>query len=90
MNGTTYEIRLGGLLDEHWSTWFDGLTLTHRDGTTVISGPVADQAELHGLLARIRDLGVPLLSVRATGADDEVTDCPHAQHPADRRTRPQS
>jgi hypothetical protein len=73
MNGTTYEIRLGGLLDEHWSAWFDGLTLAHRDdGTTVISGQVADQAELHGLLARIRDLGVPLLSVREAVAAPSV------------------
>jgi hypothetical protein len=59
-----YEIRLQGRLDPRWATWFDGMTLTHRsDGTTVIHGLVADQAALHGLLQRLRDLGLPLLSV---------------------------
>jgi hypothetical protein len=59
-----YEIRLAGHLAAHWSQWFDGLTVSHDgDGTTVISGPVADQAALHGLLHRVRDLGLPLVSV---------------------------
>lgn len=59
-----YEIRLRGHLDAHWTAWFDGLTVTHaNDGTTVVSGQVADQAALHGLLQRVRDLGLPLLSV---------------------------
>jgi hypothetical protein len=59
-----YEIRLKGRLDTRWSTWFDGLNLTHEnDGTTLIHGPVVDQAALHGLLQKIRDLGLPLLSV---------------------------
>jgi hypothetical protein len=59
-----YEIRLKGHLDARWSTWFDGLSFTHAsDGTTIISGPVADQAALHGLLSKVRDLGLPLLSV---------------------------
>ena len=59
-----YEIRVRGRLDGHWSGWFDGLTLAHgEDGTTIIRGPVTDQAALHGLLERIRDLGLPLLSV---------------------------
>jgi hypothetical protein len=59
-----YEIRLNGHLDARWATWFDGLSVTHEgDGTTVISGPVADQAALHGLLQRVRDLGLPLVSV---------------------------
>ena len=59
-----YEIRLTGRLDAHWTAWFDGLTVRHeRDGTTVISGQVADQAALHGLLQRVRDLGLPLVSV---------------------------
>ena len=59
-----YEIRLQGRLDPRWATWFDGMTLTNRsDGTTVIHGLVADQAALHGLLQRLRDLGLPLLSV---------------------------
>ena len=60
----SYEIRLAGHLDARWTTWFDGLSVTHAgDGTTVISGPVADQAALHGLLQRVRDLGLPLVSV---------------------------
>jgi RimJ/RimL family protein N-acetyltransferase len=60
----TYQIRVAGHLDEHWSAWLDGFALTRGDdGTTVITGPVADQAQLHGVLARVRDLGVPLLSL---------------------------
>ncbi|HEY0002834.1 MAG TPA: hypothetical protein VGB74_20440 [Actinoplanes sp.] len=63
---TSYELRIDGHLEEHWSAWFGGLTLTrHGDGTTTMRGAVADQAELHGLLAKIRDLGAPLLSVRS-------------------------
>jgi hypothetical protein len=59
-----YEIRLAGQLDQRWAAWFDGLTLTHRsDGTTVLHGPVVDQAALHGLLQKVRDLGLPLVSV---------------------------
>jgi len=60
-----YEIRIDGHLGEHWSAWFDGLTLTHEsDGTTTLRGAV-DQAGLHGLLSRVRDLGVTLISVKA-------------------------
>ena len=63
-----YEITVEGILDPRWSAWFDGLQLTSDTaGRTVIAGPVADQAALHGLLARIRDLGLPLLAVRRTG-----------------------
>jgi hypothetical protein len=59
-----YEIRLEGHLDARWSDWFYGLSFTHAsDGTTIIHGPVADQAALHGLLAKVRDLGLPLVSV---------------------------
>jgi hypothetical protein len=59
-----YEIRLAGHLDQRWAEWFDGLTLTHRsDGSTVLHGPVVDQAALHGLLQKVRDLGLPLVSV---------------------------
>ena len=59
-----YEIRLKGHLDNRWATWFDGLTLTTcSDGTTTIKGPVVDQSALHGLLQRVRDLGLPLISV---------------------------
>ena len=60
-----YEIQVKGVLDGGWSAWFDGLQVTSDDrGQTVIAGPVADQAALHGLLAKVRDLGLPLLSVR--------------------------
>jgi hypothetical protein len=63
-NPGRFEIRVKGNLDSRWSAWFDGLALTHgSDGTTLIHGPVADQAALHGLLQKIRDLGLPLISV---------------------------
>ena len=59
-----YEIRLQGHLAHRWTTWFDGLSLTALDdGTTVISGPVVDQAALHGLLHKLRDVGIPLMSL---------------------------
>jgi hypothetical protein len=59
-----YEIRVGGRLPARWAAWFDGLTVTaETDGTTAIRGPVADQAALHGLLARVRDVGLPLVSL---------------------------
>ncbi len=59
-----YEIRLTGHLDTRWAAWFDGLTVTHEsDGITVVSGPIADQAALHGVIQRVRDLGLPLISV---------------------------
>jgi hypothetical protein len=66
-----YELRVQGHLDEHWSTWFGGLTLLRRDdGTTTLSGAVTDQAELHGLLAKVRDLGATLISVKTTDRAD--------------------
>ena len=59
-----YEIRLKGHLGTRWAAWFDGLAIAHgSDGTTTIEGPVADQAALHGLLQKVRDLGLPLISV---------------------------
>ena len=62
-----YEIRVKGVLDSGWSAWFDGLSLTRDEGgQTTIAGPIADQAALHGLLAKIRDLGLELLEVRCT------------------------
>ena len=59
-----YRIRVEGHLDQRWSAWFDDLTVTREsDGTTSLSGAVTDQAELHGLLMKIRDLGVALISI---------------------------
>jgi hypothetical protein len=59
-----YEIRVSGHLNARWAAWFDGLTLTPADdGTTVLRGPVVDQAALHGVLQKLRDLGIPLISV---------------------------
>jgi len=59
-----YEIRLKGHLDDRWAVWFEGLTITQEeDGATLLSGTVVDQAALHGLLKKVRDLGMPLLSV---------------------------
>jgi len=61
---TTYQLRIAGHLDQHWSPWFGGLTLAHEDdGTTSLTGVIADQAELHGVLTKIRDLGVTLISL---------------------------
>ena len=59
-----YQIRVRGVIDAGWSDWFDGLTICPQaDGTTLLTGPVRDQSALHGLLTKIRDLGLPLLSV---------------------------
>jgi hypothetical protein len=59
-----YQIRLKGHLGSQWTDWFDGLTITlAEDGDTLLTGPVIDQAALHGLLKKVRDLGMPLLSV---------------------------
>jgi hypothetical protein len=58
-----YQIRIKGHLDAQWASWFAGLTITQADnGETLLSGPVIDQAALHGLLRKIRDLGLPLIS----------------------------
>jgi hypothetical protein len=60
-----YELRVKGHLGPRWAAWFDGLSLTTEDdGTTVIAGPVVDQAALHGLLHKLRDVGIPLVSLR--------------------------
>ena len=65
-----YEIRVRGVLDGGWSAWFDDLQVTSDErGQTTIAGRVPDQAALHGLLAKIRDLGLPLLSVRRLDPD---------------------
>ena len=81
-----YEIRLKGHLDAKWADWFDGLTITRLDnGETLLSGPVVDQAALHGVLRKVRDLGLPLVSVnqidpkQANGPDGNVdTDHHHS------------
>ncbi|HZB96287.1 MAG TPA: hypothetical protein VE268_10015 [Herpetosiphonaceae bacterium] len=66
--GGSYEIRLKGRLDRRWAARFDGQSLTHESaGTTLIHGPLADQAALHGLLSKVRDLGLPLISVTRVG-----------------------
>jgi hypothetical protein len=68
-----YEICVKGRLGPRWSAWFDGLSLTSEDdGTTVIRGPVVDQAALHGLLQKLRDVGIPLVS---------LTQIPSGTHP---------
>ena len=65
-----YQIRVSGVLDPGWSVWFDGLQVSSDEaGQTTIAGPVADQAALHGLLAKVRDLGLELLEVRRTDPD---------------------
>jgi hypothetical protein len=85
-----YEIRIAGRLGSHWSAWFDGMTVTtEADGTTVLWGPIVDQAALHGLLQRLRDLGVTLLSLTHVPSADstEPTEArgprarpPHEEH----------
>jgi len=65
-----YQIRIAGLLDASWSNWFDGLTINHMaDDTTIITGPLPDQAALHGVLNKIRDLGLTLLTVTTVPAE---------------------
>jgi len=65
-----YEIRVKGHLNSRWAAWFDGLSLsTESDGTTIIHAPVADQAALHGLLQKVRDVGLPLVSVTQLDSD---------------------
>ncbi|WP_199190260.1 hypothetical protein [Cryobacterium sp. N22] len=77
-----YEIRLRGRFDDRWRTWFDGFQLSAgSDGTTILTGPVPDQAALHGLLRRIGDLGVTLISINATAPD-------HRVRPAESRAEP--
>ena len=65
-----YEIRLKGHLDGRWANWFEGMTITlEEDGNTLLAGPVIDQAALHGLLKKVRDLGLPLLAVNSIEPD---------------------
>jgi hypothetical protein len=80
MSPAHYEITVKGHLDQaHWSRWFDGMQVTLKaDGTTVLSGPVADQAALHGLLGKVRDLGLVLISVQSQSTTDPLDPRPPA------------
>lgn len=79
-----YEIRVNGHLDSRWADWFDGLTITREaSGDTLLTGPVADQAALHGVLKKVRDLGMPLVSVtriESAPPNARTTDADH-DHP---------
>lgn len=76
-----YEIRLKGHLDNRWAEWFGGLTLTlENNGDTLLTGPVADQAALHGLLRKVRDLGMPLLSVILVEPEPGQADGPNVRN----------
>ena len=67
-----YQIRIKGHLGREWTAWFEGLTVTLADdGDTLLTGPVPDQAALHGVLKKVRDLGMPLVSVCPVGPDAE-------------------
>lgn len=76
-----YEIRLRGRLDPRWAAHFDGMTLSTRDGLTLLAGPVADQAALHGLLHRLRDIGLPLVSVHQLETEAEPFPTQYPDHP---------
>lgn len=76
-----YEIRIKGQLDERWSEWFEGLTITPEDnGNTLLTGSVVDQAALHGLLRKVRDLAMPLLSVIRLEREHGQADAPDDKH----------
>jgi hypothetical protein len=84
-----YEIRLKGHLDSRWAAWFDGLALTNEsDGTTVIQGPVVDQAALHGLLQKLRDVGIPLLSLTQIQPDHREVPTAEPRVPVNPQRRP--
>lgn len=69
---TVYEIRIRGHLGQQWRDWFMGLTIQlEEDGNTLLAGPVVDQAALHGILKKVRDLGMPLLAVNVVGSELE-------------------
>jgi hypothetical protein len=73
-----YQIRIKGHLDKEWSAWFEGLTITLEEaGETLLTGPVVDQAALHGLLKKVRDLGLPLLSINRVETDQPDSETHH-------------
>ena len=86
-----YQIRVRGRLGRRWTAWFEGLTITPEDnGDTLLTGPVVDQAALHGLLRRVRDLGLPLLSVirvEAEQAQEANTRYPPGRPRSSKETR---
>jgi hypothetical protein len=68
---TYYQIKIKGHLDNHWSDWLDNLTISNEaNGEAVLHGPLADQAALHGVLIKIRDLGLPLLAITTVATDE--------------------
>jgi len=70
---TIYQFRIKGYLGQQWINWFEGLTVTlEEDGNTILSGIVVDQSALHGILKKIRDIGMPLLSVNSVGTDSSA------------------
>ena len=84
MSGTRlpahYEIRVEGVLGERWTAWFEGLQVSSEAGETIISGPVTDQPALHGVLVKVRDLGMCLISVRRLDPDEAGTTTPKGSH----------
>ncbi len=86
---TVYQIRIKGQLGRQWTDWFEGLTLTALDnGETLLTGSVVDQAALHGLLRKVRDLGMPLLSViRVTPGQADASDVNETHHYRSKKTR---
>lgn len=73
-----YEIRLKGHLGREWADWFGGMAIhLTEDGDTLLTGPVADQAALHGLLKKVRDLGLPLISVQCVNPNDKGANVTH-------------
>ena len=76
-----YEIRVKGHLDPHWSEWFEGLAITNlENGEAVLSGEIVDQAALHGVLSKVRDLNLPLIAVSGVGPERQDSAIRPAKH----------
>src|SRR5205085_5724477 len=86
---TVYQIRIKGHLGRGWTDWFGGLTITQEDnGETLLTGPVVDQAALYGVLRKVRDVGMPLLSViRVTPGQADASDVNEAHHSRSKKRR---